>query len=66
MSHLKLLTASHEEWDRPDLGVTCAHRCDRVHLLYLVSTEKLAAFDQPLAQESSQQSKDKLCHTKSC
>jgi hypothetical protein len=27
---LRPLTASKEAWDRPDLGVTCPHRCDRV------------------------------------
>jgi hypothetical protein len=36
------LTASKEAWDRPDMGVTCPHRCDRVLLQLSVSTEKLA------------------------
>ncbi len=30
VSHQKLLTVSQVVWDRPDLGVTCPHRCDRV------------------------------------
>ena len=39
---LKLLTASKEAWDRPDMGVTCPHRCDGVLLQLSVGTEKLA------------------------
>jgi hypothetical protein len=36
------LIASKEAWDRPDVGVTCPRRCDRVLLQPSVSTDKLA------------------------
>jgi hypothetical protein len=44
---LRPLTASKEAWDRPDMGVTCPHRCDRVLVQPSVGTQKLAPWDQP-------------------
>jgi hypothetical protein len=59
---LRLLTASKEAWDRPDMGVTCPQRCDGVLLQLLVGTEKLAPWDQPHGARSL--SLMPLCHTK--
>jgi len=48
------MTASKEAWDRPNMGVTCLHRCDRGLLQPSVGTEKLAGYHEisPLAQDT--------------
>ena len=59
---VKLLTASKEAWDRPDMGVTCPQRCDGALLQPSVGTERLAPWDQNNGARNLNLMP--LCHTK--
>jgi hypothetical protein len=46
------MTASKEAWDRPDMGVTCPHRCDGVLLQPLVAQKSWHHGTRTMEQET--------------